>query len=332
MKRLLALLFCTTFSICAFASCGRSELTEIKVNEVTHSVFYAPLYLAIENDFFKEQGIDIKLTNGGGADKTMAALLSGNCDIAFCGPEASIYVINEGKENPPKVFAQLTKRDGSFLVGRQPDDDFNWKKLENKKIIAGRTGGVPAMTFEYVVNKHGLFNGKNVTLDNNVQFNLMGASFEGGNGDYVTLFEPTASEFQKLGKGYVVASVGAESGEIPYTAFSALSGYIKENRDILIKFLTALQKAEKFVKENSAEECARIISPQFPDTPLEALSAAITSYTKIDAWCTNFAMTADALERLQSVMTAAGELGKKVNLNQLCDNTIAKEVYKKIYG
>ena len=332
MKKILVSIILAAFCFGILSSCKNSGKITLRVNEVTHSVFYTPLYLAKENGFFDEEGLEVNLTNGGGADKTMAALLSGSCDIAFCGPEASVYVINEGKENAPKVFAQLTKRDGSFLLGREKDDDFTWEKLENKKVIAGRTGGVPAMTFEYVVNKHGLINGKNITLDNSVQVNLMGASFEGGNGDYVTLFEPTASEFQKLGKGYIVASVGEESGEIPYTTFSSLTSYIAQNRDVLVKFVTALQRAEKFVSEKDAEEVAKIISPQFPDTPINSLATAIESYKRIDAWKKDFSMTEDGLERLQNIMTRAGELDKKTTLEILCDNSIAKEVYNKIYA
>ena len=317
----------------SLAACGeKSGLTVIRLNEVTHSVFYAPLYLAIEKGYFKDEGLSVELTNGGGADKTMAALLSGNADVAFCGPEAAIYVINEGKADPPKVFGQLTKRDGSFLLGRTPDDAFTWDKLENKTIIAGRTGGVPAMTFEYVVNKHGLKNGVNVTLDNSVQFNLMGPSFEGGNGDYVTLFEPTASEFQAAGKGYIVASVGEESGEIPYTAFMALTTYITQNRDVLVKFITAIQRAVLRISAVDTLTVAEEIRGQFPDTSVESLKAALESYKKIDAWMSNMAMTEDSLTRLQDVMTNAGELDKKVSHSDLVDNTIASEVYVKVAG
>jgi len=312
--------------------CKKTDLTTVRVNEVTHSIFYAPLYIALEKDFFKNEGLSVELTNGGGADKTMAALLSNSADVAFCGPEAGIYVINEGKTDHPKVFGQLTKRDGSFLVGRTPEPDFKWTNLENKKIIAGRTGGVPAMTFEYVVNKHGLYNGQNVTLDNSVQFNLMGASFEGGNGDYVTLFEPTASEYQKAGKGYIVASVGEESGEIPYTTFMAKASYIAQNRDVLVKFLTAIQKAIKYLSTANLDEVATAILGQFPDTDTESIKTALNSYLKIDAWMTNMAMTEDSLNRLQDVMTNAGELDKRVSLSTLADNSIANEVYNTVMG
>ena len=333
MKKFISLLICLAMSAMTFACTKPNDkLIKVRVNEVTHSIFYAPLYLAIEGGYFEEEGVYVDLTNGGGADKTMAALLSGGADVAFCGPEAAIYVINEGKTDAPRVFGQLTKRDGSFLVGREKDDDFNWEKLRGKTVIAGRTGGVPAMTFEYVVNKHGMKNGVDITLDNSVQFNLMGPSFEGGNGDYVTLFEPTASEFQKAGKGYIVASVGEESGEVPYTAFSALGSYIAQNRDVLVKFMTALQRALNFIKEADTATVAEIISGQFPDTSVESIKASLDSYVKIDAWMTNMSMTADSLDRLQDIMSAAGELDKRVTLAQLADNTIAEQVYEAVTG
>ena len=315
----------------SFIGCKKNDgLTTVKVNEVTHSIFYAPFYLAIEGGYFEAEGLKIELTNGGGADKSMAALLSGSADVAFCGPESAIYVILEGKNDAPKVFGQLTKRDGSFLVGREKDDSFTWDKLKDKKIIAGRTGGVPAMTFEYVVNKHGLKNGENVTLDNSVQFNLMGASFEGGNGDYVTLFEPTASEFEKAGKGYIVASVGEESGEIPYTAFMSLTSYITHNRDVLVKFITALQKATnpQFTADTLA--VAEEIKGQFPDTDVNSIKIALDSYLRIDAWKNEFTMTEDSLLRLQAVIKNAGVIDKTVTLEQLVDNTIANEVNGKL--
>ncbi len=333
MKKLICILLSVCLLCFGLMGCEKDDgLTTVRVNEVTHSIFYAPLYLAMEKGFFEDEGLKIDLTNGGGADKSMAALLSGSADVAFCGPEAAIYVINEGKSNAPKVFAQLTKRDGSFLVGREKDESFTWSKLEGKKVIAGRTGGVPAMTFEYVVNKHGLINGQNITLDNSVQFNLMGPSFEGGNGDYVTLFEPTASEYQKAGKGYIVASVGEESGEIPYTAFMALDAYITQNRDILLKFTTALQRAIKYLAEADKTDAAQALRGQFPDTSTESIQTALESYLKIDAWMTEMSMTEDSLNRLQEVMTLAGELDKKVTIDKLVNNTIAEEAYAAVYG
>lgn len=330
MKKFLCSILCLFILPFGFACTDSDGLTTVRLNEVTHSIFYAPLYIAIEGGFFEEEGLKIELTNGGGANNSMAALISGSADIAFCGPEAAIYVINGGTTNSPKVFGQLTKRDGSFLVGREPDDNFDWSHLNGKTVIAGRTGGVPAMTFQYVVNNHGLYNGQNITLDNSIEFNLMGPTFEGGYGDYVTLFEPTATEFEQAGLGHVLASVGAESGDVPYTTFIALTSYISRHRDILVKFMTALQKAIKYLDETDKAVVAETIEGQFPDTGVKSIQIALESYLDIDAWMHDMSMTEDSLERLQNIITNAGELNKRVTLGELVDNSIAREVYDSI--
>lgn len=333
MKKIIASFIALLITVTPFTACKNNKdgLTKVRLNEVTHSIFYAPLYIAIENDFFKNEGLEIELTNGGGADKTMTALLSGDADIGLMGVEATVYVYLEGKKDVPKIIGQLTKRDGSFLVSRIPEPDFKWENLEGKEIIAGRTGGVPAMTFEYVVNKHGLINGQNVTLNNDVAFNLMGPSFEGGIGDYTTLFEPTASEYQRAGKGYIVASVGAESGEIPYTAFTALSGYIKNNKQTVEKFIRAMYKAIKYMSETDDSVLAESLLKQFPDTSLNSVATSLASYKKIDAWMTNMAMTEKAFNNLLDVMENAGELERRIDYSLITDNTFANTIYGEIF-
>ena len=204
----------------AMCACGTQETATVRLSEVTHSVFYAPQYVALEQGFFADEGLKIELSNGGGADKVMTAVVSGQADIGLAGPEASIYVAQQGKEDPPVIFAQLTRRDGSFLVGRS-DGPFRWEDLRGSTIIGGRAGGVPEMTLEYVLRQHGLTPGEDVTVDTSVQFNMMAGAFTGGGGDYVTLFEPTATEVEQAGKGYILCSIGQESGEIPYTAYFA---------------------------------------------------------------------------------------------------------------
>ena len=336
MKKIITALLAVCILLFPLSSCVNEktdeEYTTVRLNEVTHSIFYAPLYVALENGFFENEGLKIELTNGGGADNVMTALISGNADIGLMGVEASIYVFLEGKKDSAKVFGQLTKRDGSFLVSRVEEPDFKWENLENKEIIAGRTGGIPAMTFEYVVNKHGLYNGTNVKLNNDVAFNLMGPSFEGGTGDYTTLFEPTASEYQRAGKGYIVASVGEESGEIPYTAFTALSSYISKNGETVKKFTRAIYKAIKYLGEADDDAVAKTLVGQFPSTSMSSISASLKSYKKIDAWTTNMAMTETAFNNLQDVMENAGELKTRVKLSDVTDNTFASEVYQEIYG
>ena len=224
MKRILSIVLGAGLMLAALAGCGGAGVPakeKVRVCEVTHSVFYAPQYAAIQLGFFEEEGIEIELSNGGGADKVMAAVLSDSVEIGFAGPESAIYVYNEGKEDFPQVFAQMTQRDGSFLVAREPDPGFTWEKLRGKHILPGRKGGVPYMALEYVIRQNGLDPAKDLIMDNSIQFSLMTGAFTGGTGDYVTIFEPTASMLEAEGKGYIVASVGEAAGEIPYTSYFA---------------------------------------------------------------------------------------------------------------
>lgn len=240
------------------------SLKLVKVNEVTRSVFYAPQYVAISNGFFEKQGLKVELTTGQGADKVMTAVLANQCDIGFAGPEASIYVYNEGKADYTQVFAQLTKRDGSFLVSKTNTDNFSWQDLKGKVVIPGRKGGVPYMTLEYVLKQNGIEPSKDVTLDDSINFDLMAGAFAGGNADYVTLFEPTASLTQNSGKGYIVASVGKAAGELPYTAYFAKKSYIENNEDTIQKFTNAIYEGQIWVKEHTAKEIAREHTRIFP--------------------------------------------------------------------
>jgi len=334
MKKILALLCVTVLFLIPFSGCKKdnnSELTTVRLNEVTHSVFYAPLYLAITLDYFKEEGIDLVLTNGAGADKVMTAVLSGSDDIGFCGPEAAIYVYNEGNNNYPKVFAQLTKRDGSFLFSRNEEPNFQWSDLTNKEILAGRRGGVPAMTLEYVLNQHQLYNGTNVTLNYDVSFANMAPAFEGGVADYTTLFQPTASTMVTAEKGYIVASVGEESGEVPYTAFFAKTSYLYNNEDTVKSFLKAIYRAIKYMKENSLEIVAEKLSSQFQASTYTEILNSITSYSNIDAWMTNMAMTETSFNRLQDIMENAEELDTRASYVNLIDNKYANDVYDLVF-
>jgi len=305
-------------------------MDKIVLNEVTHSVFYAPMYAAISLGYFEEEGLEIELVNGGGADKSMTALLSGQADIGLMGPEAAIYVFNEGRENSAMVIGQLTKRDGSFLVGREPDEDFKWTDVAGKTIIGGRKGGVPEMTLEYVLRKNGLEPGVDVFVDTSIQFDLMGGAFEGGVGDYVTLFEPVASMFEKEGKGYILAAVGQESGEVPYTAFQTTKSYIKENPDIIRRFLKAIYRGQQWVQKASDKELAEAIVDFFPDTSIEALMMVAKSYREIDAWMDTPIMKKEAFDRLQEIIIQAGVLTEKVDFENVVDNSFAEEVVKMI--
>ena len=305
-----------------------TNLNKIKVNEVTRSVFYAPQYVAISEGFFAKHGIDIDLTTGQGADAVMTAVLANQCDIGFAGPEASIYVYNEGKEDYTEVFAQLTKKDGSFLVAKTKTDNFSWQDLKGKTVIPGRKGGVPYMTLEYVLKKNGIDPKKDLTLDDSIKFDLMAGAFASGNADYVTLFEPTASLTQSQNKGYIVASVGKEAGEIPYTAYFAKKSYIKNNENIIQNFTDAIYEGQKWVKSHSANEIAKSIQSFFPSTDIDQLTAAIKSYQDIDAWSDTPILKEEAFNRLQEVMTMAGELKNTVPYDKLINNSYAKKAIK----
>ena len=302
-------------------------LTKLTVSEVTHSVFYAPQYLAINLGFFKDEGIDIELINSAGADKVMTAVLSNDVQIGFAGPEASIYIYNEGSKDFAQVFAQVTKRDGSFLISRE-SGDFKWEDLKGKHILPGRKGGVPYMTLQYVLNKHGLNTETDLNFDNSISFDAMASAFVSGTGDYVTVFEPIATSFEIENKGHIVASVGEAADEIPYTAYFAKKSYIESNPEVIQKFVNAIYKGQTWVDTHSAEEIAKELLVSFPDTNLEVLTKVVERYKSIDAWNTTPIMTKESFERLQEVMTNAGELEKVAPYEEIVNNRFAGESIK----
>ncbi len=300
----------------------------VRLNEVTRSVFYAPQYVAIAQGYFKEKGIEVEITTGQGADKVMTAVLAGQSDIGFAGPEASIYVYNEGKEDHTQVFAQLTKRDGSFLVAREKTDEFDWNQLKGKTVIPGRKGGVPYMTFEYVLKQKGINPSTDVNLDDSISFDLMAGAFAGGNAEYVTLFEPTASMTEEQGAGYIVASVGAEAGEIPYTAYFAKKSYIAKNEELIQNFTDAIYKGQKWTQEHSAKEIAELIKDFFPSTDVKMLENSIQRYKDIDAWNKTPVLTEEAFNKLQDVIEEAGELEKRADYEKVVNNKYAEQSIK----
>ena len=301
------------------------DLKTIRVNEVTRSVFYAPQYVAIANGYFEEEGLEIELTTGQGADKVMTAVIAGQSDIGFAGPEAAIYIYNEGKEDYAQVFAQMTQRDGSFLVSKDPTDDFKWTDLKGKTVIPGRKGGVPYMTLEYVLKQNGIDPQKDLVLDDSISFDLMAGAFAGGDAEYVTLFEPTASATEQAGKGYIVASVGEEAGEIPYTAYFANKSYIEQNPDVIQGFTNAIYKGQQYVKEHTAEEIAELIKDFFADTDVEMLTTSVQSYMDIDAWKSDPILEEESFNLLQTVMTEAGELTKQADYDKVVNNSFAEK-------
>ena len=310
----------TSFS---FVGCAKGDgKTKVRLSEVTHSIFYAPLYVAINNGYFDEYGISIELTNGGGADKVMTAIASKSADIGLMGPEATIYCQAQGQKDYPIIFGQLTKRDGSFLVSKTPNPDFKWTDLRGKHVLAGRVGGVPAMTMQYIVNNAGLNEKTDLTFNTDVAFNMMAPVFEADNTvDYTTLFEPTASEMVLAGKGYIVASVGKDSGEIPYTSFSASKSYITKNTTLIKNFLRAVKKGYDYIINNDENKVALALEASFTGTSLTSIATAVKNYRDIDAWQGDLFFSEQGYEKLQDVMANAGFLESRVTYSSAVDNT-----------
>ena len=270
----------------------------------------------------------MELSNGGGADKVMTAVVSGQADIGLAGPEASIYVYNEGKEDYTEVFAQLTQCDGSFLVARTPQPDFKWTDLKGKHILPGRKGGVPQMAFQYAIRKNGMDPATDMNLDNSIQFDMMTGAFLGGTGDYVTMFEPTASSVEAEGKGYIVASVGEEAGTMPYTAYFAKKSYIEKHPDVIEKFTRAVYKGQQWVAQHSATEIAAVVKDYFEGADVKLLESAVARYKEIGAYAETPVMTEESFNLLQKVISDAGELTKTAPYDKVVNNTFAEKAIK----
>lgn len=312
-KFVFLLLIVFVVSALVLTGCGGNdskELTTVRLSEVTHSVFYAPQYAALNLGFFEEEGLTVELSNAQGADKVMTAILTDQADIGLAGSEACVYVYNEGGDDYGVVFAQLTNGDGTFLFGREPDPDFKWSDLKGKNIIGGRKGGMPAIILQYVLEKNGLEVGKDVFIDTTMQFAAMPGAFLGGQGDYVILFEPTASAIEKETKGYRVASLGKESGQVPYTAYFAKKSVTENNPELIQKFTNAIYKGQQWVDSHTPEEIAAAIKPHFPDESDEILANAVKNYKNQNSWKTDPLMLEEDFYLLQDIIKAAGELNK----------------------
>ena len=325
MKKFISIFTVLVLAVFCFSGCKKSSV--IRLNEVTHSVFYAPLYLAINLGFMEEEKIEIELTNGGGSDVSMAALLSNSADIALLGPETLVYVVNEGSKDHPMVFGQLTKRDGSFIIGRNPVSNFTIADMTNSYIIGGREGGMPAMTLEYALNSAGLYHGTNMTFDTSIQFDLITAAFEGGTGDYCTMFEPAASNYVKEGKGYYVSSVGELAGEVPFTCFMATSSFMEAYPEKISGFLRAVNKAYTWMMTHTPAEIAEQLAPSFEGTSEELLASAVEKYIEIDAWCSTPAMTQASYNKLLQIISSSGVDVSDVKMSDVVDNSYANELF-----
>lgn len=328
MRKIFPLLLAGVCVIATLSGCQTADadhdLTPVTLNEVAHSIFYAPQYAAIELGYFAEEGIDLTLENGGGADKVMTALISGDADIGFMGSEASIYTYANGAEDHAVNFAQLTQRAGNFLVGREEDPAFTWTKLKGAKVLGGRAGGMPQMVFEYILKKNGIDPKTDVAIDQSISFGLTAAAFTSDDSDYTVEFEPFATALELEGNGYVVASLGTDSGYVPYTAYCAKHSYIEENPQIIQSFTNALQRGMDFVNSHSAEEIAKVIQPQFKETPLENIIVIVERYKSQDTWKDDLIFEKESFELLQNILEEAGELPVRVPYEDLVTTDFAQ--------
>ena len=306
-------------------SSGQAELTPVTLSEVAHSIFYAPQYAAIELGYFEDQGIDLTLVNGAGADKVMTSLISGDADIGFMGSEASIYTYANGSADYAVNFAQLTQRAGNFLVGRSPASDFRWEDLKGTYVLGGRAGGMPQMVFEYILKKNGIDPKNDLTIDQSISFGLTAAAFPSSQADYTVEFEPFATSLEMEGKGYVVASLGTDSGYVPYTAYSAKKSFMEENPELIQAFTNAIQQGLEYVNSHSAEEIAKTIQPQFKETPLENITAIIQRYKAQDTWKGDTIFEESSFNLLQNILEEAGELPERVPYEDLVTTQFSKK-------
>lgn len=335
MKKKVSVLFAVLLGVTAtLTGCGKekkeeAQLVPVTLNEVAHSVFYAPQYVAVEEGYFIKEGIKLELVTGFGADKVMAAILSGDADIGFMGSEASIYTYQQGAQDSIVNFAQLTQRAGNFLVAREEMPHFKWSDLKGANVLGGRNGGMPEMVFEYILKQNGIDPETDVNIDKSIDFGATAAAFLGGQGDFSVEFEPSATALEQEDAGYVVASCGVDSGYVPYTAYSAKESFIQENPQIIQGFTNALQKGMDYVNAHTPEEIAKIIKPQFPENDLKSIEAIVKRYQKQDTWKENLIFEKKSFELLEEILENAGELEKKVPYDKLVNVDFAEKAAKK---
>jgi len=307
---------------------SKSDLIEINLTEVAHSIFYAPMYVAYEKQYFEEEGLKVNLVNGLGADKTMTAVLSGDADIGFMGSEASVYVYNEGAEDYVINFAQLTQRAGNFLVSRNTSEEFTWENVKGKTVIGGRVGGMPQMVFEYILKKQGIDPKTDLTIIQNIDFGLTSQAFAAGTGDYTVEFEPAANALEKENAGKVVASLGVESGMVPYTAYAAKKSYIEKNPEVIQKFTNAIQKGLDYVNSHTPDEIAKIIAPQFAETDLATVTAITKRYYDQQTWKENTVFEEESFTLLQNILEEAGVISERAPYEKLVNVEYATKADK----
>ena len=332
MRKIISALAASSAVILAVSGCAASPeangMTTVRLNEVVHSVFYAPQYVALANGYFEDEGLNIELSVGNGADKSMTALLSDSADIALLGTEAGIYVINEGRENSVKAFAQLTQRAGNFLISRTDGENFDWESLRGKSVIGGRKGGMPELVLEYVLKQKGLEN--DVEIINNISFESTAGAFAADVGDFTVEFEPTATSLEQEGVGYVAASLGTECGFVPYTVYMASSEYMEENPEIIQKFTDAVYRGQLWTENHTSGEIAEVIQSYFPENDVETLAGIIERYKSQDTWRATPVYSEEDFELFEDIMEEGGELTRRVAFDELIDNSFAQKAVETV--
>ena len=332
MRKIISALATSSAVILAVSGCAASPeangMTTVRLNEVVHSVFYAPQYVALANGYFEDEGLNIELSVGNGADKSMTALLSDSADIALLGTEAGIYVINEGRENSVKAFAQLTQRAGNFLISRTDGENFDWESLRGKSVIGGRKGGMPELVLEYVLKQKGLEN--DVEIINNISFESTAGAFAADVGDFTVEFEPTATSLEQEGVGYVAASLGTECGFVPYTVYMASSEYMEENPEIIQKFTNAVYRGQLWTENHTSGEIAEVIQSYFPENDVETLAGIIERYKSQDTWRATPVYSEEDFELFEDIMEEGGELTRRVAFDELIDNSFAQKAVETV--
>ena len=331
MKKIVSIVLAVSMLAVCVTGCKtttRKQLKPVVLNEVAHSIFYAPQYAAIELGYFEDEGLDLTLVNGAGADKVMTALISGDADIGFMGSEASIYVYQQGSDDYAVNFAQLTQRAGNFLVGREAQDNFTWADLKGKKVLGGRAGGMPEMVFEYILKKNGIDPAADLTIDQSINFGLTAAAFTSNDANYTVEFEPFATGLEKEGNGHVIASLGVDSGYVPYTAYSVKKSYLEKNPETIQKFTNAIQKGLEYVNTHSAEEIAKVIQPQFKETDEDTIATIVGRYKDQDTWKGDTVFEKESFELLENILEEAGELNERVPYDKLVTTEFSQEAAK----
>ncbi len=334
-KKLVAMFLTFVLLCCLVCGCsGKGDEKEkgvkVVLNEVAHSVFYAPMYVAIEEGYFEQEGINVSLITGFGADKTMTAVLSGDAQIGFMGSESTIYTYAEGVQDYVVNFAQLTQRAGNFLVCKHPIENFDWSMLKGKEVLGGRNGGMPEMVFEYILRKNELDPEKDVSIDKSVDFGATAAAFSGSDIEFTVEFEPYATALSQKGDGYVVASLGEASGYVPYTSFCAKKSYMEANPEVIQGFTNALQKGMNYVNTHSAGEIAKVIAPQFDTMDVATLETIVERYKEQDTWKENLIFEQDAFDLLQNILLDGDVIEKKESYDSLVNTDYARKALENI--